>query len=232
MAQGSAERDRLIVQYLPMVRKVAYQMVRRCPPHVHVEDLISIGVLGLIDAADRYRPDRMVAFGVYARIRVQGAIYDELRRLDWVPRTVRDRNDRLQAARAELERAHGRPPTDAELADALGVDLDRLHELVEGSELRRVVSIDQEEGVMEIPGPASDSPDQQLFLALQKEELKGCLEVLNPRERQILDLLYRQDQSQREIAGLLGVTESRVSQIHSAILRKLRDAIREREAAA
>ena len=133
-----SDRDALIVRYLPMVRKVAYRMASRYPSCVHVDDLISIGMTGLIEAVDRFQHDRSASFGAYARIRVQGAILDEARKNDWVPRSVRDRVDRIRSVRDELAADLGRAATEREVARTLGVTEERLREWVEVSTIRSV----------------------------------------------------------------------------------------------
>ena len=122
-------RDDLIMQYYPMVRRISYRMARRLPRYVDVEDLVNIGMLGLIDAVDRFEPGRAPSFAAYARIRVQGAIVDEMRKNDWVPRSVRDRAERLERTRQELKRQLKRDPKPVEIAAHMGVSMERLQEL-------------------------------------------------------------------------------------------------------
>lgn len=218
-------RDALIIRYLPMVRKVAYRMVSRFPSCVDVDDLVSIGMMGLIDAVDRFQHERSASFGAYARIRVQGAILDELRKNDWVPRSVRDRVDRIQTVRDELARDLGRAPTEKEVATTLGVSEERLREMIEDSTIRAVVSLedgmDDDHALGDLLASPEDGPDEGLLKARMAQSIRACLDQLTPRERMVVDLYYYRDMNFKEIGETLGVTESRVSQIHTRMKERL-----------
>ena len=220
-----SDRDALIVRYLPMVRKVAYRMASRYPSCVHVDDLISIGMTGLIEAVDRFQHDRSASFGAYARIRVQGAILDEARKNDWVPRSVRDRVDRIRSVRDELAADLGRAATEREVAKTLGVTEERLREWVEVSTIRSVVSLDDgmedDHSISDILASPDDTPDEDLRKARLAEAIRECLGTLTQRERRVVELYYYRDLNFKEIGEILGVTESRVSQIHTRMKEKL-----------
>lgn len=221
------ERNALIVRYLPMVRKVAYRMVSRFPSCVDVDDLVSIGMLGLIDAVDRFQHERSASFAAYARIRVQGAILDELRKSDWVPRSVRDRVDRIQSVREELGRDLGRAPTEVEVATTLGVSEDRLREMIDGSTIRAVVSLedglDDDHSLSDLLAAPEDTPDEDLRKNRLRAAIRKCLDHLTARERMVVELHYFRDMNFKEIGETLGVTESRVSQIHTRMKQRLEE---------
>lgn len=221
-----AARDALIQKYIPMVRKVAFRLASRLPSCVDVEDLVNMGMLGLIDAVDRFQEDRSISFGGYARIRVQGAIVDEMRKADWVPRSVRDRGDRILEAKASLQKSLGRAPTEAEVAQNLGVTEERLRELNQGSTIHNVVSIadgmDEDHSVGDaIPSP-DETPSEIAEAADMRNRVRMAVGGLPERDRMIVELYYFREVGFKEIGQLLGVTESRVSQLHTRIMKNLR----------
>ena len=219
-------RDELILQYYPMVRRISYRMARRLPRYVDVEDLVNIGMLGLIDAVDRFEPGRAPSFAAYARIRVQGAIVDEMRKNDWVPRSVRDRADRLQATGQTLRQQLGREPTAAEIANHMGVSVERLQELYRTADVRVLVSMEdggEDEGTIGETLSTEADPDSDITRRLLDEKVRDVLDTLPERERAIVEMYYYRDFTFKEIANVLGVTESRVSQLHSRMKRRLRE---------
>jgi RNA polymerase sigma factor for flagellar operon FliA len=219
------ERDHLILEHYPMVRRLAYRMVSRYPSCVEADDLITIGTLGLIDAVDRFEESRSISFSAYARIRVQGAILDELRKNDWVPRSVRNRAERIRNSKQHLTKELGRDPTLKELAGHLEVDEKRLATMIQSSTLRTLVSMeegsDDDDAVHQ--GLMSDAPTPMEISARQRvrELVKNALRELPGRERHIVDMYYFQDLTFKEIGQVLCVTESRVSQLHSRLKRRL-----------
>jgi RNA polymerase sigma factor for flagellar operon FliA len=226
------DRDALILQHYPMVRKVAYRMARRLPQCVDAEDLVNIGIIGLIDAVDRYEPGRAPSFSAYARIRVQGAIVDEMRKNDWVPRSVRDRAQLIARAKTDLQERLGRDPSSAEIAERIGVNKERLLELMKFSNIRTLVSMeegaDAEGRVGDTLKHAGESPAD----LVAREHLGGIVrEVIGDlpeRERLIAELYYFRDRTFKEIAATLGVTESRVSQLHTRMKKRIREMMRTR----
>ena len=222
----TGRREELILAHYPMVRKVAYRMVSRFPSCVEAEDLITIGTLGLIDAVDRFEETRSISFSAYARIRVQGAILDELRKEDWIPRSVRNRHQTILRTKDRLRDTLGRDPEHHELATALEVTPERLSEMIRDSTLRSVVSLDDSTGAGDepihsiLPSP-DDTPWEAATQADAAARVKEALSTLPDREKQIVDLYYYQDLSFKEIGALLGVTESRVSQLHSRLRNRM-----------
>jgi RNA polymerase sigma factor for flagellar operon FliA len=215
-----------VLEYYPLVRRIAFGMARRFPACVDGEDLVNIGMIGLIDAVDRYEPDRGASFTGYLRIRVQGAIVDEMRKNDWVPRSVRDRGDRLGQARASLLAKLDREPTDEELAQHLGVPLSRLAELRDRSAILQVVSLDDgadgEPGVADVVPCSAQTPHDLAEAEGFRAQVRALVHELPERERMIVDLYYTRELGFKEIGQVLGVTESRISQLHTRVMSKLR----------
>ena len=226
-----AIRDRLILTYAPLVKYVAGRLGSGLPAHVDDGDLVSYGLLGLISAIERYDPERDVKFETYAIARIRGAIIDELRAMDWVPRSVRSRARDIERAIAELEAKIGRAPTDEEIAEKLGLSEEELDEslseiarssiaaldelwTVSGSGGEQVALIDTIEDA-EAPDPQSSLSQTEL-----REAIADAIARLPEREKLVVTLYYYEELTLREIGEVLGVTESRVSQLHTkAILR-------------
>jgi RNA polymerase sigma factor for flagellar operon FliA len=226
-----ALRDRLILMYAPIVKYVAGRLGSGLPAHVDEGDLVSYGLLGLISAIERYDPDRDVKFETYAIARIKGSILDELRALDWVPRSVRSRARQIERAMAELEAKLGHAPSDEELAKKVGIsdleledsltDISRssiaaLDELwtISGSGGDQVALIDT---IEDTQGPEPQSAFAQTEL---REMVADAITNLPEREKLVITLYYYEDLTLREIGEVLGVTESRVSQLHTkAVLR-------------
>ena len=223
--QNTSSRQSMILKYYPLVRKIALKMSRNYPDSVQADDIIQIGVLGLIDAIDRYRPSLSSSFISYARIRIQGAILDDRRQQDWVPRSVRDRASHIQKAQARLEEKLNRKPSNEELAGYLHLSLDRLNRMLANSEIRKVLSL--EHGAEEskclgdiIPSQAP-GPQELLISKERKGEIRSKLQTLSERERKIIRLHYYKDCTFNQIGKEIGVSEARISQIHSAIATKM-----------
>jgi RNA polymerase sigma factor for flagellar operon FliA len=221
-----AVRRKLIEDHVPMVRRVAFRLASRYPSCVDVDDLINMGMLGLIDAVDRFEADRSISFTAYARIRVQGAIVDEMRKVDWVPRSVRDRGDRIKVSREKLSRDLGREPTEAELARDLGVSETRLRELNDHSLIHSVVSmqdgLDDDHNLGDLIPHEGATPGEVLEASDFRDRVRSAVGQLPERDRMIVDLYYFKELGFREIGQVLGVTESRVSQLHTRIMERLR----------
>jgi RNA polymerase sigma factor for flagellar operon FliA len=220
-------RDRLILTYAPLVKYVAGRLGSGLPAHVDEGDLVSYGLLGLMGAIERYEPDRDVKFETYAIARIKGAIIDELRAMDWVPRSVRSRARDIERAIGELEAKLGRAPTDEEIAGKLGVSTDELEESLSEIARSSIAALDE---LWTISGSDGDqvalidtiedetAPDPQS--SLSQTEMKEAIARLPEREKLVVTLYYYEELTLREIGEVLSVTESRVSQLHTkAILR-------------
>jgi RNA polymerase sigma factor for flagellar operon FliA len=226
-----ALRDRLILTYAPLVKYVAGRLGSGLPAHVDEEDLVSYGLLGLIGAIERYDPDRDVKFETYAITRIKGAIIDELRSLDWVPRSVRARAREIERAIAALEAKLHRPPTDEEIAGQVGITVDELENSLTDISRSSIAALDE---LWTVGGSGGDqvalidtiedadapAPDSALTATELKEALGEAITRLPEREKLVVTLYYYEELTLREIGEVLGVTESRVSQLHTkAILR-------------
>ncbi|ODT99690.1 MAG: RNA polymerase subunit sigma-70 [Pseudonocardia sp. SCN 72-86] len=220
-----AVRDLLVAHYAPLVRGVAARTAVGLPASVDAADLVQAGVFGLLDAIARYDPSRGIRFESYAAQRIRGAMLDELRAQDWVPRTVRTRLREIDRARERLERRLGRSPVNAELAAELGIPI---RDLLRISQHRRLVSV---EGLQErrsgtaVENVVDDAaPDPAAAFALREtyRELADAVLGLGERDRLVVQLYYVENRTLAEIGALLGVTESRVCQLHGRLVGRLR----------
>jgi RNA polymerase sigma factor for flagellar operon FliA len=224
-------RDRLILTYAPLVKFVAGRLGSGLPAHVDEGDLVSYGLLGLIGAIERYDPDRDVKFETYAIARIKGSIIDELRAMDWVPRSVRARARDIERAIGELEAQSGRAPSEEEIAAKLGVSEDELGENLLEISRSSIAALDELWTVSSSGGDQvalidtiedTQGPEPQAALAQteMREALGEAIARLPEREKLVVTLYYYEELTLREIGEVLGVTESRVSQLHTkAILR-------------
>jgi RNA polymerase sigma factor for flagellar operon FliA len=231
-------RDQLIVLYSPLVKYVAARVAVGLPQHVDGADLVSYGIIGLIDAIDRFSPDRQVKFETYAIPRIRGAIIDELRAIDWVPRSVRAKARAVEQAYASLEATLLRTPTDAEVAAELGMSEPDLQDILRQISFVGVAALDE---VFMVGGDRTDRttlgdtiPDATagpvaLFEDKEsKEILAQAIMQLGERERTVLSLYYYEGLTLAEIGEILGVTESRVCQIHTKAVLQLRGRLNDR----
>jgi RNA polymerase sigma factor for flagellar operon FliA len=218
--------------YVGLVRKVAYSMARRLPSRVDVRDLISSGTLGLLDAIAKYDPAQNDNFEAYAEIRIRGAILDELRGLDWVPRSVRQKSHALEKKTRELEGNLGRAPSDEEVAGSLALSMDAYYEYV--NDVRSVTMLSLEDilgaaggGNLGPASVAEDDPLDHLCKRATANALTSALEQLPERDRLVLTLYYLEALKLKEIGDILGVTESRVCQIHGHAIQRLKSFLKE-----
>ncbi len=225
-----ALRDRLILTYAPLVKYVAGRLGSGLPSHVDDEDLVSYGLLGLIGAIERFDPSRAIKFETFAISRIKGAIIDELRSLDWVPRSVRARAREIERAIASLEASLGRAPTDEEIADKLGISPDELDDTLSEISRSSIAALDELwspsgggdqvaliDTIEDVHGPR---PAAALAESEVREAVAEAIARLPEREKLVITLYYYEELTLREIGDVLGVTESRVSQLHTkAILR-------------
>src|ERR1700742_1739519 len=231
-AEGSDKaREQLVVAYSPLVKYVAGRMSSGLPAHVEEADLISYGLLGLINAIERFDLDREIKFETYAITRIKGAIIDELRALDWVPRSVRARAREIERVHGKLEHRLHRTPTDDEMADELGISVEEFQEALVKISTSTVVALDELWATSDSSGDSvslldtlqdPDAPDPQQLLAAaeQRELMAAAIADLPERERLVIKLYYYDNLTLREIGEVLAVTESRVSQMHTkAVLR-------------
>ncbi|HVS85311.1 MAG TPA: RNA polymerase sigma factor WhiG [Gaiellaceae bacterium] len=225
-----ALRDRLILTYAPLVKYVAGRLGSGLPAHVDEGDLTSYGLLGLMGAIERFDPTRDIKFETYAIARIKGAIIDELRAMDWVPRSVRSRAREIERAIAELESKAGRAPTDEEIAGKLGLSTDELEESLSEIARSSIAALDELWTVSgsgdqialidTIEDEAAPSPEGTFSQTEMREAVADAIARLPEREKLVVTLYYYEELTLREIGEVLSVTESRVSQLHTkAILR-------------
>ena len=226
-------RDRLILTYAPLVKYVAGRLGSGLPAHVDENDLVSYGLLGLIGAIERYDPDRDVKFETYAIARIKGAIIDELRAMDWVPRSVRSRAREIERAMTELEGRLGRAPTDEEIAKKVGITVEELEESLTDIARSSIAALDELWTVSDSSGdkvslldtisdPRAEDPQESLASSEIKDRLTDAVASLPEREQLVVALYYYENLTLREIGEVLGVTESRVSQLHTKAVLRLR----------
>ena len=229
-------RERLVVAYSPLVKFVAGRLGAGLPSHVDDADLISYGLMGLIGSIERFEPERGIKFETFAMTRIRGAIIDELRSLDWVPRSVRSRAREIEAAQAKLEHELQRAPSEAELAKRLEISEDELQtsllEIANSSvyaldELWTVSdsSGDQVSLLDTISDPRADDPQESLASSEVKDRLTEAIASLPEREQLVVALYYYENLTLREIGEVLGVTESRVSQLHTKAVMRLKSGL-------
>lgn len=224
-------RDRIVLEHLPLVKAIAIRIHETLPVHVDVEDLTHAGILGLFDAASKFDAEKQVSFPSYAKHRIKGAILDSLRQLDWASRDLRRRHRQIEAANRELIGELGRTPTEAETADRLGVDVDRLRQMT--LEMRNVGLISADTRATdhedlpspEFAGNADTQPDSMCGKEQMRTMLGRAMSGLSPRYRQVVTLYYTNELTMKEIGAILGINESRVSQIHKSALEKMNVAL-------
>lgn len=218
-------RDTFIRQYMPLVKYVAGKVVIGMPGNIEYEDLVSFGQFGLLDAINKYDVDKKVKFKTYAVTRIRGAIFDELRQIDWVPRSIRQKSREIENLIASLEARLGRTVTDKEISDAMGMTEEEYHKVVMKVARTSVLSLndiwhtgDDTDKITiadTVEAPASMNPD----IIVEREEIKKivakAIEELPEKERQVMILYYYEDLTFKEIADILNVCESRISQIHA-----------------
>jgi RNA polymerase sigma factor for flagellar operon FliA len=230
-------RDRLIMTYAPLVKYIVYKKIRELPARCEVEDFISCGVEALINSIDRYDPEKGATLEQFAWTRIHGAVLDELRRQDWAPRSLRRWERDIARAREGFIGLHGRRPTREELADALATTPEELaireHEIStsELTSLNTLVVSDEETTVERIDTLVSEDtrvePETAATTMAAKERFREAFAKLPEREREVAVLLYVKNLTLREIGDVLGVSESRVCQIHSGLKRKLKEELKE-----
>ena len=223
-------REKIILEYAPLVNVVAGRLSMYLGYNVEYEDLVSYGIFGLIDAIDKFDCMKDVKFETYASLRIRGAILDQIRKMDWIPRTIRQKQKRIDAAIKEIETQYGRSATDEEIATLLGITDEEYLDWQSQMKITNVVSLNEflEQG-SEVPNEAGstksaafDSPEEILERDELKKMLEQALELLTEKERKVIVLYYYEDLTLKEISNILEVSESRISQLHTRALQKMR----------
>lgn len=230
----NGEQERILLEHLPIVRFLARRIHERLPQHVDIEDLVSAGIVGLMDAFSKFDPAKKVQFRSYAQFRIRGAILDSLRTLDWSPRELRRKGRAVEEAIRVLTARVGRAPGEAEVAAEMGVSLEEYQQLLgdlKGLEIGTLhLERNEDSGEEElayIPGRPDEDPLFRCLRGELEERLSDAIANLPDRERLVMTLYYYEEMTMREIGLALGVVESRVSQVHASAVVHLRSALRD-----
>jgi len=229
-SEGKQQAEQLLEKYTPMVKKIAYHLMARLPADIHIDDIIQSGLIGLLDASRQYDPRQGAQFETYATIRVRGAILDEVRRSDWAPKSVHKKARDLTAAMQEIERRTGRDARDIEVAQEMGVSMVEYYKILKDGNACRMLSFDDLEtddtqslGIFEDrqSNVVNDILDEEF-----KSHLAQAITDLPEREKMVMSLYYDTEMNLKEVGVLLGVSESRVSQLLSQAQLRLRSKLR------
>ncbi|HAV63123.1 MAG TPA: FliA/WhiG family RNA polymerase sigma factor [Verrucomicrobiales bacterium] len=232
---GSDVEEQLVEQYLPLVKTVVGRLAMTLPSHVDIEDLYSAGLVGLLNAMRNFDQRNGTSFETYARLRIRGSVFDELRKMDWVPRSIHDKARKIQAAMGELEQAKGRAPTESEMASALNLSLADYQQWMKDVRpatficLDAAASSESDDGPAQyesVADPAYVDPVEQTSRREMTRLIADRLEELPEMQRKVLALYYFEDMRLREIAEAFGLTESRICQIHSQAILSIKSYLR------
>ena len=222
-------REKLILEYAPLVKIVAGRLSMYLGYNVEYDDLVSYGVFGLIDAIDKYDLNKQNRFETYASLRIRGEILDQIRKMDWIPRTVRQRQKQIDSAIREIESLTGKNASDEEIAEKIGISQDEYNEWQSQLKITNVVSLNEfmEQG-SDVPNGRGSSthfanPEERYEQNELKEVLRDSLTLLTEKERRVIELYYYEDLTLKEISVILEVSESRVSQLHTKALARMKD---------
>lgn len=233
----SAWQERLVLQYAPLIKYIASRLALRLPPHISMDDLISSGMIGLLDAIQKFDPRRNISFKTYAEFRIKGAILDELRSLDWIPRSIRKKTSLLEKAYADLQKELGRPAEAEEVAAALGLSLEEFYQLIDETKTVSLIDIDAiwncmpdltEDEIYEIlQDENSRDPFISIYFSELREIMMRAIDSLPDKEKLLISLYYYEELTMKEIGEIMGYTESRISQKHSQAIAWLRSKLYE-----
>ncbi len=221
-------REKIIIEYAGLVKVVAGRLSIYLGYNVEYDDLVGYGTFGLIDAIDKYDFDKGVKFETYASVRIRGAILDQIRKMDWIPRTLRQKQKKVDAAYKKIEMETGRPATDEEIARELEITVDELDDWQSQTKVSNLISLDDymEQGETKVEIASSEDyvqPEKVVEQQALKQILIDALELLTEKEKKVIVFYYYEDLTLKEISSILEVTESRVSQLHTKALQKLRN---------
>lgn len=226
--KNSEIRDKIILEYAPLVKIVAGRLSIYLGYNVEYDDLVGYGIFGLIDAIDKFDYDKGVKFETYASLRIRGAILDQIRKMDWIPRSLRQKQKKMEAAISKIETQYGRPAKDEEIASELGIETEELISWQGQAKITNIISLDEfveAAGGKEVNAIKSNSYEQPESIALKneiKQQLMDSLETLTDKERKVILLYYYEELTLKEISRILEVSESRVSQLHTKALQKMK----------
>jgi RNA polymerase sigma factor for flagellar operon FliA len=232
--KGKADKNSLLTEHMPLVKRLAHQMKAKLPPSVEVDDLVQAGMMGLLDAINRYEENHGAQFETYAVLRIRGAMLDELRSSDWMPRSTRANMRKVETAMATLQQQLGRPPSESEVAKSLKLSLADYQDLLGDSGGHQLVYYedfhDDEGGDSFLDRHAVDDADplKSLLDTDFRQTVIDAIDALPPREKMLMGLYYEEELNLKEIGAVMGVSESRVSQLHTQAVARLRTYLRER----
>ena len=215
-------KERIVRHYAPKIRFLALRLKTKLPRNVELSELISAGTLGLLEALGKFKPQLGIRFETYAENRIRGAMLDELRRLDWFPRSLRQRVRKLDEAMWQFEHEQGRPPNMEDLQSLTGMPAREVHEGMEAMQSQLCVSLDIIQESLAGDGGAEGEPYANTVKSEMIERVASLIDALTPREKLVLSLYYTDELNMRETAEIMGITEGRVSQLHSQALLRLR----------
>ena len=225
-SKSYASQEDLITDHIVLAKRIAFHLSARLPSSIDIDDLLQAGMIGLLEAANNFDASRGASFDTYAGIRIRGAILDEVRKLDWTPRSVHRKHREVSEAIRSIEAETGRRAKGPEIADRLGISVDEYHAVLQDSAGCRLFSLeatlDETTPASEVPSSNTDAPDQELFQSQFRQELVDAIQKLPARERMVLSLYYERELNLREIGEVLGVSESRICQLHGQALVRLR----------
>lgn len=226
------DKDELVVHYAPLVKRIAYHLMAKLPASVQVDDIIQNGMIGLLDAIGRYEEGLGAQFETYAVQRIRGSMLDGLRENDWLPRSLRRDMRRIEGAVHQLEQEHGRPPSEKELAEALDMPLADYQKMLQDARGHQLMYLEdftdgEDDDYLErhTVGVSNDNPLELLMDQSMRVTLVNAIEDLPEREKMVMGMYYEEDLNLREIGEVLGVSESRVCQLHSQAIVRLRSRI-------
>jgi RNA polymerase sigma factor FliA len=232
--KGKSDKDHLLEQHAPLVKKLAHHMKAKLPPNVEVDDLVQAGMIGLLDAVNRYEENHGAQFETYAVLRIRGAMLDELRSSDWLPRSVRQNMRKVEIAMSALQQRLGHPPSETEVAKFLKISLADYQEMLNeggGHQLLYYEDFHDEDGnehfLDRYSVDENSDPLQTILNSDFRQALVEAIDRLPEREKLLMGLYYEQELNLKEIGAVMGVSESRVCQLHSQAVSRLRSSLRE-----
>ncbi len=235
--ENEEERNQLILDHLPMIKFIATRIANRLPPNVQVEDLIEAGIIGLLDAIQKFDVSKEVKFKTYAEFRIRGAILDELRAQDWTPRSVHQKIKKVEKAYIDVEQRTGRTATEEEIAQEMNIPLDKFHKLINQvrnvsiislEDLTKVLPMDERDNILEcLKSPQDESIYERVNLKQVKTLLAGAINELHPKDQMILSLYYWEELTMKEIGSIMGLAESTISERHTKTMLNLKQKLRE-----
>jgi len=232
--KGKVNKDSLLTEHMPLVKRLAHHMKAKLPPSVEVDDLVQAGMIGLLDAIGRYEETHGAQFETYAVMRIRGAMLDELRSSDWMPRTMRQDMRKIETAMTALQQKLGRPPSESEVAKSLKLSLADYQEMLSeggGHQLVYYEDFKNEDGSDSFLDRYAHDEDADPLRALMDTDFRqaviDAIDHLPPREKLLMGLYYEEELNLKEIGAVLGVSESRVSQLHTQAVARLRATLRE-----